>query len=539
MGRGTPVRALDHQDRPPHWSGFALPITDLASASKISAASSSHSCKAATARVPTSQGPGSGSPLVVGYRVDGRRAEFQTGIRIAPHVAEVWSRANQRRRTMSMRSDHVIETSAGRWITMGVVALAIAACGGEPQRPASDTSLTKPGAITPGSGVAAGPNAGGLSTPVPSTPPAGATIQNGRARRQHLPWPGGRRVVLALSRRRCQGHGARATTREPQTAGLGDGFFAFIQQRVTQGMPTPTAPYSAAMPPMGGAQLTLDQVKAVAVYVYSMKRSLNAAPHENCDQWRRYRWYAHLGLATTCRGTSPSCSKERQRFGPADTASIPGPWLRHRGSGRDSCPGCTSACSYFMERLRSVDGAGCVDAELDLTEMRDGRRPFRQRVVRRPGRGHLRRMRRRGDAFGPSFTAVEGRDASGRAPDALDGRRERVQPRRRRGMGCTRKCQRWCLGPRRGSNDCWVVMSCRFASRAIRIVTSSRMSPTQCPSAGGARVAPERRDAGVAHLQGRSSGSVTGAAEGQPDDVRRHALGSARDSRCDGLTSMG
>ena len=171
-----------------------------------------------------------------------------------------------------MRSDHVIETSAGRWITMGVVALAIAACGGEPQRPASDTSLTKPGAITPGSGVAPGPNAGGLSTPVPGTPPAGATIEMGALGDSifHGQAAGG----LCYT---CHGADAKGTALAPPLVShkwlTGDGSFAFIQQRVTQGMPTPTAPYSAAMPPMGGAQLTPDQVKAVAAYVYSISRS--------------------------------------------------------------------------------------------------------------------------------------------------------------------------------------------------------------------------------------------------------------------------
>jgi mono/diheme cytochrome c family protein len=50
----------------------------------------------------------------------------------------------------------------------------------------------------------------------------------------------------------------------------GDGTYAFIQERVTKGMPTPTPPYSAAMPPMGGAHLTPAQIQAVAAYVYSL-----------------------------------------------------------------------------------------------------------------------------------------------------------------------------------------------------------------------------------------------------------------------------
>jgi mono/diheme cytochrome c family protein len=49
-----------------------------------------------------------------------------------------------------------------------------------------------------------------------------------------------------------------------------DGSYVAIQKRVTDGMPNPTPPYLAPMLPMGGAQLTPDQVKSVAAYVYAI-----------------------------------------------------------------------------------------------------------------------------------------------------------------------------------------------------------------------------------------------------------------------------
>lgn len=72
----------------------------------------------------------------------------------------------------------------------------------------------------------------------------------------------------------CHGADANGTTLAPSlrdsTWLTGDGSFQFIQKRVTEGVPTPTPPYVAAMPPMGGAQLTPDQVKSVAAYVYAI-----------------------------------------------------------------------------------------------------------------------------------------------------------------------------------------------------------------------------------------------------------------------------
>ena len=71
----------------------------------------------------------------------------------------------------------------------------------------------------------------------------------------------------------CHGVDAKGTTLAPPLSHkwlTGDGSYAFIQQRITQGMSTPTPPYAAAMPPMGGATLTPEQIKAVAAYEYAI-----------------------------------------------------------------------------------------------------------------------------------------------------------------------------------------------------------------------------------------------------------------------------
>ena len=49
----------------------------------------------------------------------------------------------------------------------------------------------------------------------------------------------------------------------------GDGSLAFIEHTVTTGVPQPKS-HPAPMPPMGGASLSPEQIKAVAAYVYSL-----------------------------------------------------------------------------------------------------------------------------------------------------------------------------------------------------------------------------------------------------------------------------
>ena len=57
-----------------------------------------------------------------------------------------------------------------------------------------------------------------------------------------------------------------------------DGSFAGIAKTITDGVPQPKQ-YRSPMPPMGGAQLTADQVQALAAYVWSISHP--ASPNRN------------------------------------------------------------------------------------------------------------------------------------------------------------------------------------------------------------------------------------------------------------------
>ena len=56
-----------------------------------------------------------------------------------------------------------------------------------------------------------------------------------------------------------------------------DGSYAGIAKTITQGVPQPKE-YRSPMPPMGGAQLTPDQVSAVAAYVWSLSHQASPKP---------------------------------------------------------------------------------------------------------------------------------------------------------------------------------------------------------------------------------------------------------------------
>lgn len=148
-----------------------------------------------------------------------------------------------------------------------VVAFALAACGGGENKAADTTTAAAPAAAAPATPAAPAV----VATPMQGPPPAGATaamvaegdsIFHGQA-------AGG----LCFT---CHGMDAKGTPLAPPLASAdkkwlsGDGSYAFIQKRVTEGMPTPTPPYAAPMLPMGGAKLTPDQVKAVSAYVYAI-----------------------------------------------------------------------------------------------------------------------------------------------------------------------------------------------------------------------------------------------------------------------------
>lgn len=76
----------------------------------------------------------------------------------------------------------------------------------------------------------------------------------------------------------CHGADAKGTQLAPPLVAhkwrTGDGSYAFLVKRITDGMPNPTPPYASPMPPMGGANLTAAQVKAVAAYIYSLSHKI-------------------------------------------------------------------------------------------------------------------------------------------------------------------------------------------------------------------------------------------------------------------------
>jgi mono/diheme cytochrome c family protein len=75
----------------------------------------------------------------------------------------------------------------------------------------------------------------------------------------------------------CHGQDAKGTAVAPDLTDSkwinGDGSYQFIVNTVTNGVPKPKE-HPAPMPPMGGATLTDDQVKAVAAYEYSLSHKI-------------------------------------------------------------------------------------------------------------------------------------------------------------------------------------------------------------------------------------------------------------------------
>ena len=71
----------------------------------------------------------------------------------------------------------------------------------------------------------------------------------------------------------CHGSDGKGTPLGPDLTDTkylwNDGSWAGITKTITDGVPQPKE-YRSPMPPMGGAQLTDDQVKALAAYVWSM-----------------------------------------------------------------------------------------------------------------------------------------------------------------------------------------------------------------------------------------------------------------------------
>jgi mono/diheme cytochrome c family protein len=100
--------------------------------------------------------------------------------------------------------------------------------------------------------------------------------------------PGATRAMVALGERifhgqvggatctGCHGANGRGTPLGPDLTHTrqrwDEGGYATIAKTVTDGVPQPKR-YRSPMPPMGGAQLSADQVSAVAAYVWSLSHS--------------------------------------------------------------------------------------------------------------------------------------------------------------------------------------------------------------------------------------------------------------------------
>jgi glucose/arabinose dehydrogenase/mono/diheme cytochrome c family protein len=120
---------------------------------------------------------------------------------------------------------------------------------------------------------------------VAAQPPEGTHPDAGAAANRNLPVPKGatpKMVLLGESVYRgqvggaactgCHGDSGQGTPLGPSLRGKkwlwSDGSYAGIAKTITEGVPQPKQ-YRSPMPPMGGAQLTPDDVLAVAAYVWS------------------------------------------------------------------------------------------------------------------------------------------------------------------------------------------------------------------------------------------------------------------------------
>jgi len=168
------------------------------------------------------------------------------------------------------------------WLAPVALAGLLSACGGG-ERGAEGPPDTPAG----GAGAGAPPPAAGDTAP--AAPPAGAdtgaAADTGGAGTGAAPAGGGSKEQTALGQQIFQGKVGGATCyvchgQDAKGTGVGpnltdsewlntDGTLAGITKTIQSGVPTPKkAP--APMPPMGGASLSPDQVKAVAAYVHSL-----------------------------------------------------------------------------------------------------------------------------------------------------------------------------------------------------------------------------------------------------------------------------
>jgi glucose/arabinose dehydrogenase len=140
-----------------------------------------------------------------------------------------------------------------------------------------------PSAASPAGDVAAAP----ANPPEGTNPDAGKPASTGG----RIP-KGATRQMVALGERiyrgqvggaactGCHGESAQGSTLGPDLTGKkwlwSDGSFAGIAKTITDGVAQPKQ-YRSPMPPMGGAQLSADQVSAVAAYIWSLSHQATSA----------------------------------------------------------------------------------------------------------------------------------------------------------------------------------------------------------------------------------------------------------------------
>jgi mono/diheme cytochrome c family protein len=166
---------------------------------------------------------------------------------------------------------------------------------GEPARPSSDQP-PQPASVQPESPPQPAPSPGARTgmmggrgmmggmmgsmtgqpadtTPVPTVSAAAATAPECPKISQALVDVGHRIFTGSGNCYACHGSNAQGTTLAPNLADTTwldiDGSYAAIAELVRTGVPHPKR-YPAPMPPMGGAQLSTEQVCAVAAYVHGL-----------------------------------------------------------------------------------------------------------------------------------------------------------------------------------------------------------------------------------------------------------------------------
>lgn len=166
---------------------------------------------------------------------------------------------------MSAATRRNLTTGAGLMLLAALGALG--ACGGGQSRDAVARG---------GDSAATAQAPGATSTPAPQSPTAAASAAGTGPSSPQMVALGDsifHGQAAGGTCQACHGPDAKGTALAPNLTDTqwlnGDGSYQFILTTVTNGVPQPKQ-HPGAMPPMGGAQLTPDQVRAVAAYVYSL-----------------------------------------------------------------------------------------------------------------------------------------------------------------------------------------------------------------------------------------------------------------------------